>query len=107
VRTPAFFFHHREPERNSFQAYESTPSPEVGQRRVIVTSARLLGGGSSVNLMMYTRASASDYDDWKVPGWTFDDLKPFFSKVSRISLHIEVVLIYLIADRNVSSSGWQ
>ena len=31
--------------------------------------------------MMYTRASASDYDDWNTEGWTFNDLKPLLRKV--------------------------
>lgn len=34
---------------------------------------------------MYTRASASDYDDWEKlyenPGWSFNDLEPLFAKV--------------------------
>ena len=36
--------------------------------------------------MMYTRASASDYDDWETvyenPGWGSDELIPFLRKVS-------------------------
>jgi alcohol oxidase len=36
--------------------------------------------------MMYTRASASDYDDWKIvhenPGWSSKDLIPLLKKVS-------------------------
>ena len=36
--------------------------------------------------MMYTRASASDYDDWKTihenPGWGSDELIPLLRKVS-------------------------
>lgn len=42
----------------------------------------VLGGGSSVNFMMYTRGSKSDYDDWKTQGWGFEGLKPLFKKVS-------------------------
>ena len=40
-----------------------------------------MGGGSSINAMMYTRASASDYDDWNMEGWSFRDLRPLFKKV--------------------------
>ena len=43
--------------------------------------------------MMYTRASASDYDDWKTlhenPGWGSDELIPLLRKVS---------WVYLVAD---------
>jgi hypothetical protein len=40
-----------------------------------------LGGGSSINFLMYTRASASDYDDFKTPGWTTKELLPLMKKV--------------------------
>ncbi|KDR71609.1 hypothetical protein GALMADRAFT_143863 [Galerina marginata CBS 339.88] len=39
-------------------------------RQSIVPCANILGGGSSINFQMYTRASASDWDDFKTPGWT-------------------------------------
>lgn len=29
---------------------------------------------------MYTRASASDYDDWQAPGWKTDELLPLMRK---------------------------
>ena len=32
--------------------------------------------------MVYTRAAASDYDDWGMEGWKFGDLLPLFKKVS-------------------------
>ena len=31
---------------------------------------------------MYTRGSASDYDDWNTEGWAFKDLLPLARKVS-------------------------
>src|SRR5260221_12449096 len=41
--------------------------------------------------MMYTRASASDYDDWKTvhenPGWGSEDLIPLLKKVRAGSGH--------------------
>jgi choline dehydrogenase-like flavoprotein len=39
-----------------------------------------LGGGSSINFMMYTRASASDYDDFKSKGWSTKELIPLMKK---------------------------
>ncbi|GMF00637.1 unnamed protein product [[Candida] boidinii] len=45
--------------------YNSRPSKHLNGRRAIVPQANILGGGSSINFMMYTRASASDYDDWE------------------------------------------
>ncbi|KAF9002443.1 hypothetical protein BDQ17DRAFT_1356870 [Cyathus striatus] len=43
-----------------------------------------LGGGSSVNFAVYTRAAASDYDDWETvfgnKGWGSKDLIPLIKK---------------------------
>ena len=74
-----------------------------GKREIPITLANVLGGGGSVNFMMYTRASArfvwqsrqakdktdklmvvtvhSDYDDWKTEGWSSKDLIPLFREV--------------------------
>ncbi len=48
--------------------YYSRPSEWLGGRRAVVPCAHILGGGSSINFMMYTRASASDYDDFQAKG---------------------------------------
>jgi len=46
----------------------------------VVPCAHILGGGSSINFMMYTRASASDYDDFQAKGWTTKELIPLMKK---------------------------
>lgn len=60
--------------------YYSRPSEWLDGRRAIVPCAHVLGGGSSINFMMYTRASASDYDDFQAKGWTTKDLLPLMRK---------------------------
>ncbi|KAJ3523656.1 hypothetical protein NM688_g8691 [Phlebia brevispora] len=50
-------------------------------RRSIVPCANILGGGSSINFQMYTRASASDWDDFKTEGWTAKDLLPLMKRL--------------------------
>ncbi|EGZ78075.1 alcohol oxidase [Neurospora tetrasperma FGSC 2509] len=60
--------------------YESKPSKWLGGRGAIVPAAHVLGGGSSINFMMYTRASASDYDDFQAKGWTTKELLPLMKK---------------------------
>ncbi|CCC08667.1 unnamed protein product [Sordaria macrospora k-hell] len=60
--------------------YESKPSKWLGGRGAIVPAAHILGGGSSINFMMYTRASASDYDDFQAKGWTTKELLPLMKK---------------------------
>nr|AAF02495.1 alcohol oxidase 2 [Ogataea methanolica] len=61
--------------------YSSRPSPHLNGRRAIVPCANILGGGSSINFMMYTRGSASDYDDWESEGWTTDELLPLMKRL--------------------------
>eukprot|EP00262_Sarcandra_glabra_P006817 TRINITY_DN19370_c0_g1_i1.p1 TRINITY_DN19370_c0_g1~~TRINITY_DN19370_c0_g1_i1.p1 ORF type:complete len:666 (+),score=20.10 TRINITY_DN19370_c0_g1_i1:72-2069(+) len=60
--------------------YESRPSEWLAGRRAVVPVAHVLGGGSSINFMMYTRASASDYDDFQAKGWTTKELLPLMRK---------------------------
>ncbi|KAK7516012.1 alcohol oxidase p68 [Phyllosticta citriasiana] len=60
--------------------YESRPSEWLAGRRAVVPVAHVLGGGSSINFMMYTRASASDYDDFQAKGWTTKELIPLMKK---------------------------
>ena len=48
--------------------------------------------------MMYTRASASDYDDWKTvyenPGWGSNDLIPLLRKVGAIVGFVKILLCF-------------
>ncbi|OAA54585.1 Glucose-methanol-choline oxidoreductase [Niveomyces insectorum RCEF 264] len=60
--------------------YESRPSKWLAGRKAVVPCAHILGGGSSINFMMYTRASASDYDDFQAKGWTTEELLPLMRK---------------------------
>ena len=41
----------------------------------------ILGGGSSINFMMYTRAQGVDFDSWGTEGWTANDMLPLCNKL--------------------------
>ncbi|KAK7965976.1 uncharacterized protein PG986_000253 [Apiospora aurea] len=56
------------------------PESQLSDRASIVTVGNTLGGGSSVNLMMYMRAQKCDFDSWRTPGWTSDEIMPFIKK---------------------------
>ncbi len=63
--------------------HHSTPQPQLDGRAPIIPQARLLGGGSSVNAMVYMRGNAADYDRWdrylgQGSGWSYRDLLPHF-----------------------------
>ncbi|KAG1767730.1 GMC oxidoreductase-domain-containing protein [Suillus placidus] len=57
------------------------PSPRLNGRAPIVPCGRGVGGSSCVNSMVYTRAPASDYDDWGANGWESDNLIPLMKKL--------------------------
>lgn len=45
---------------------------------------RVLGGGTILNGMLWNRGSIGDYGDWVQlgnPGWSWDDMLPYFKKV--------------------------
>ncbi len=61
-------------------SYESEPEPQLNNRRIFTPRGKVLGGSSSINGLVYIRGQREDFDEWKVPGWTFDDLLPYFKK---------------------------
>ncbi|KAJ7096512.1 glucose-methanol-choline oxidoreductase, partial [Mycena belliarum] len=81
---PARYHSHLGPTSTTVAFNVSKPSEHIGGRALVIPSARCLGGGSSVNFTMYTRAAASDYDDWETvhgnPGWGSKDLIPLLKK---------------------------
>ena len=63
--------------------YESEPQPGANGRRLIVPQGRTLGGGSSLNAMIYIRGQAADYDSWEAMGcygWSYEDVLPIFRR---------------------------
>ena len=64
-------------------SYACEPQPELGGRRLYLSQGRVLGGGSSINGMVYTRGFPHDYDAWRdagCTGWGFEDLLPYFRR---------------------------
>ncbi|KAI0394438.1 GMC oxidoreductase [Xylariaceae sp. FL0594] len=61
--------------------YKARKSDHLAGREVVVPCGGVLGGGSSINFMMYTRAQRADFNAWKTPGWSTDELYPFIKKL--------------------------
>ena len=78
---PALFLNHLAPTSTTAIFYKGNKAEQLGGREPIVPSGGTLGGGSSINFMMYTRAQRSDFDSWKTEGWSADEVKPFLNKV--------------------------
>jgi len=60
--------------------YFTAPEASCNGRRIPLPRGKVLGGSSSVNAMVYIRGNRRDYDEWGIPGWSWDDLFPYFLK---------------------------
>ncbi len=82
---PGRYITHLVPTTTTITHNVAKPSEYLGGRSVIVQSGRCVGGGSSVNFVLYNRPSASDFDDWaneyNNPGWSSKELIPLLQKV--------------------------
>jgi choline dehydrogenase len=65
-------------------AYQTEPDPSLGGRSGTWNAGKLLGGGSSINGMMYIRGDRADYDQWAgelgCTGWSWNEVLPYFKK---------------------------
>ncbi|KAG2153653.1 GMC oxidoreductase-domain-containing protein [Suillus bovinus] len=81
------------------------PSPRLNGRAPIVPCGRCVGGSSCVNFMVYTRAPASDYDDWGVSGWESEKLIPLMKKLETYQVHPNLPTHGYDGPIKVSSGG--
>ena len=61
----------------------TTAQPALGGRTVPIPQGRVLGGGGSVNAMMYVRGNRHDFDGWARqgnPGWAYDEVLEYFRR---------------------------
>lgn len=64
-------------------AYETEELDHMNRRRMFWPRGRVLGGSSSINAMVYSRANRSDHDNWRslgLEGWNYDDILPYYKK---------------------------
>ncbi len=58
-----------------------TPSPRLNNRNFNMALGHVLGGGTSINAMVWTRGMQRDFDGWAAngaTGWAFADVLPVF-----------------------------
>lgn len=63
--------------------FSTEPEPGLGGRRAYLPRAKMLGGCSSMNAMVYIRGNRADFDEWAemgAEGWGFEDVLPYFKK---------------------------
>ncbi len=66
--------------------YLSVPQAHLDGRVLYLPRGKVLGGGTSINGMVYDRGFASDYDRWASAGnagWSYADVLPYFRKSER------------------------
>lgn len=83
IHIPATFFKVLEGQRD-VTFYAGEPDPGMGGRPTIVPQGHVIGGGSSVNAMIYIRGHADDYNSWAQMGlrnWSYDRVLPAFKAV--------------------------
>ncbi|KAI0920510.1 hypothetical protein AcW1_002232 [Taiwanofungus camphoratus] len=106
---PARYLSHLLPDSTTVKFYVGQESKDLGGRAPVVPCGQCLGGGSSVNFAMYTRAAASDYDDWETVhgnlGWGSKDLIPFLRKSETYQVQPEKVTHGYSGPLKVSYGG--
>ena len=67
--------------------YRTVPQTNLNGRVLDFVQGRVLGGGSSVNGLVFTRGCPEDYDAWATDfasdGWSFSELLPYFRRAER------------------------
>ena len=66
--------------------YETVPQAGLNGRTLWYPQGKALGGGSTINAMLYTRGSRADYDAWAAlgcSGWGYEDCLPYFKRAER------------------------
>lgn len=86
IETPALFLSHLSPDTKTNLFYFTKKALEVGDRELLVATGGVLGGGSSTNMMTYSRPQRSDWDSWNAPGWSADEILPYLKKVCIVVL---------------------
>jgi choline dehydrogenase-like flavoprotein len=81
VDYPALFLANMATTTTTAAFFKSNKSSGLGDREIIVPTGNVLGGGSAINMMQYSHAQRSDWDSWKIPGWSADEVMPFIKNV--------------------------
>ncbi|HLA20495.1 MAG TPA: GMC family oxidoreductase N-terminal domain-containing protein [Pseudolabrys sp.] len=62
---------------------KTEPEPGLNGRSLNYPRGKVIGGCSAINGMIYMLGQSTDYDQWRqlgLPGWSWDDVRPFFRK---------------------------
>ncbi|MEU8248809.1 GMC family oxidoreductase N-terminal domain-containing protein [Nonomuraea sp. NPDC048916] len=60
--------------------YTTAKQAEMAGRELYWPRGKVIGGSSSLNAQMWVRGCQRDYDQWDVPGWSYDEVLPYFNR---------------------------
>ena len=63
--------------------YDTEPEAQLDNREIPLRRGKVVGGSSSVNVMVYTRGHRGDFDRWArqgAIGWSYADALPYFKR---------------------------
>ncbi|WP_370211960.1 choline dehydrogenase [Roseovarius sp.] len=64
--------------------YETEPEPHLGGRRLACPRGKVIGGSSSINVLISVRGHAKDCDPWRdegAAGWGYADVLPYYKRL--------------------------
>ena len=63
---------------------ETEVQPGLKNRKIVINQGKVVGGGSSVNALMYVRGNPKNFDEWSeagATGWSYHELLPYFKAI--------------------------
>ena len=72
--------------KNEYYAFADEPDPTRDGMNTTWLTGRVLGGGSSVNGLVWVRGNRADFDAWAeqgASGWDYDGVLPYFKRSER------------------------
>ncbi|MFA6267078.1 MAG: GMC family oxidoreductase N-terminal domain-containing protein [Pseudolabrys sp.] len=81
--------------------FRTEAEPGLNGRSLNYPRGKVIGGCSAINGMIYMLGQATDYDQWRqigLPGWSWDDVRPFFRK------HVDH---FLTGDHHAQGGEWR
>lgn len=66
-------------------AFQTRPSPHLNGRSLLWSMGKVLGGGSSINVMLWSRGHKSDWDRFAAetgdPGWSYESVLDIYRRI--------------------------
>jgi len=61
--------------------YFTAPEPAAAHREIHLPRAKVVGGCSAMNAMLWVRGSDRDFDSWGLDGWSWKDVEPVYDRM--------------------------